>query len=98
MRVDLEAIRALAGKQRASAATIRGLDVGKAFAAAISGLAGSEVSTVCARAETAVETALAQVAGRVEALATANRTAADTVHLADDTYAAAIRATLNPAL
>ena len=43
----------------------------------------------------AVESALAQVAARVDALATANRAAAETVDLADDTYAARIRATLN---
>ncbi|WP_328857210.1 hypothetical protein OG579_19000 [Williamsia herbipolensis] len=95
MKADLDAIRALAGKQHDSASTIRGLDVGKAFSATISGLAGSDVEAVCARAETAVEAALAEVAARVDALADANRTAAETVGLADDTYAASIRATLN---
>ena len=95
MRADLDAIRALAGKQRTSASTIRGLDVGNAFGTTTSGFAGSDVSAVCARAGTAVESALAQVAARVDALATANRAAAETVDLADDTYAARIRATLN---
>lgn len=95
MKADLDAIRALAGKQHTSATTIRGLDVGKAFSATISGLAGSDVAAVCARAEASVESALAEVAARVDALAAANRAAADTVGLADNTYAAGIRATLN---
>ncbi|MGJ0119643.1 hypothetical protein ACQ7HM_10595 [Williamsia sp. MIQD14] len=94
MRADLDAIRVLSQKQRVSASSIRGLDAGNAFAATISGVAGSDVAGVCARAEAAVAKALAEVAGRVDILARANRAAADTVGLADDTYAARIRATL----
>lgn len=95
MKADLDAIRGLAGQLRGAAETVRGLDAAEPFSATVSGLAGSDTAAACSSAVEQIKAALAEVAGRVEVLAEANRAAADTIGLADDTYAQNITATLN---
>ena len=95
LKADLDAIRTLAERQHGSASEVRGIDPAPALAPAVSGLPGSDTASRCSEAATMIADALAEVAGRIDALAQANRQAADTIGLADETYAKSISATLN---
>ncbi|WP_328856630.1 type VII secretion target [Williamsia herbipolensis] len=95
LEADLDAIRDLAGQLRTAASDVRGLDAAEPFTATVDGLAGSDTASACSTAVERIVSALREVAGRVDVLSDANRSAADTIGLADDTYARDIAATLN---
>lgn len=95
LKADLDSIRRLSDRQHGSASDIRGITVAPAFDLVASGLAGSDVAAACTDAAGRITSALSEVSGRVDTLAQTNRTAADTIGLADDTYAHNIKATLN---
>ncbi|WP_328857220.1 hypothetical protein OG579_19050 [Williamsia herbipolensis] len=95
LKADLDAIRALADRQHGSASDVRGIDSAPALAPLGSGLPGSDTALRCGEAATKIADALTEVAGRIDVLAQTNRQAADTIGLADETYAKSISATLN---
>lgn len=86
LKADLEAIRLLADDLSISAAEIRAIDVNHVFAGLLLGLKGSDVATACRTAELQIESALASVAGRVDAMAQANSRAGLTVGITDVQY------------
>ncbi|GAA1463524.1 hypothetical protein [Williamsia maris] len=95
LRADLDAIRGLSDKQHLSARDVRAIDVGPVFAPASAGLIGSDTAAQLSAATEKITSALSEVAGRIDTLAQTNRQAADTIGIADDTYAHNIKATLN---
>lgn len=86
LKADLDAIATLAAELWISATTIRDIDVNSAFAGVLLGLKGSDVAAACRTAELQIESALASVANRVEAMADANAHAAHTVGITDAQY------------
>lgn len=94
LKADLDAIRMLADNLSISAAEIRAIDVNQVFAGLLLGLKGSDVASACRTAELQIESALASVAGRVDALAQANSRAAHTAGITDEQYGDSISSLL----
>lgn len=92
LSADLDSLRSLAEKQRRSATTLRDIDLQSVLREAHRALAGSQTAVLCGRAGTAVESAIAVVAARVESLAETNRRAADILGAVDADHASLIRA------
>lgn len=92
LSADLDSLRSLAEKQRRSATTLRDIDLQSVLREAHQALAGSQTAVLCGRAGTAVESAIAVVAARVESLAETNRRAADILGAVDADHASLIRA------
>lgn len=86
LTADLYAIARLAIDLSKSATNIRDIDVNGAFAGLLMGLKGSDVAAACRTAEQQIESAIASVADRVEAMAQANARAAHTTGITDAQY------------
>lgn len=90
LKVDRDAIDALAGQLNASAGAIRAIDFDAIFTTINGGFAGSDVASTATSAAHEIEDAMGTVAGRIDVLATANRNAAKNAAETDESYAVVI--------
>lgn len=90
LKADRDALAVLAADLRVAAYGIRAIDLRAAFSDLLRGFAGSDVATACATAEAQIESALATVATRVDALAQKNAVAGSAYGMTDDQYADSI--------